>query len=335
MYNLWQKLKRFLRNLNLFPSITSATDEHQFRNEIIATRLFLFLFLFSLVILLLYTSLITVAKIANVEEPSFARYSQLHSLYPRTLTCPCTKISIDYSKILYVNYTFHQVCSSIFVTDIWIGYLATITSAENNHIYVADFRATGPTAFQALKGLCALINQTLSDSLIGFYRTQYVSGFVTSFDVFQSETLSLIDEFRRTIINEFLLSVSMIGKTTKGNALLAAVRTGYLLNVTRPSYQVYVQFRQISGCSCFISTTCITQSYIYRYPDPNTILLSIPGFYRGCYPIESLLQSTLQCFYNQTCVDAILPLLVLAIANQFYSAGTQHHKQLFDKLNSQ
>ncbi|CAF4277365.1 unnamed protein product [Adineta steineri] len=32
----------------------------------------------------------------------------------------------------------------------------------------------------------------------------------------------------------------------------------------------------------------------------------IPGFYVGCYVIEALLQSTLQCFYDQACIDQLL-----------------------------
>jgi hypothetical protein len=31
----------------------------------------------------------------------------------------------------------------------------------------------------------------------------------------------------------------------------------------------------------------------------------VPGFYTGCYIIEAVLQSTLECFYNQTCITEI------------------------------
>ncbi|CAF2973125.1 unnamed protein product [Rotaria sp. Silwood2] len=33
----------------------------------------------------------------------------------------------------------------------------------------------------------------------------------------------------------------------------------------------------------------------------------VPGFRVGCNPIESLLQSTLECLYNVTCIDKIKP----------------------------
>jgi hypothetical protein len=31
----------------------------------------------------------------------------------------------------------------------------------------------------------------------------------------------------------------------------------------------------------------------------------VPGFYKGCYVIEALLQSTLECFYDQECIDQL------------------------------
>jgi hypothetical protein len=41
-------------------------------------------------------------------------------------------------------------------------------------------------------------------------------------------------------------------------------------------------------CSCGTSSKCVQSSQ---------------GMMAGCYPLEALLQSTLQCFYNQTCID--------------------------------
>ena len=45
------------------------------------------------------------------------------------------------------------------------------------------------------------------------------------------------------------------------------------------------------------------------YPN-STILFFVPGIYTGCYIIESLLQSNLQCFYNQTCINQLLSYLL-------------------------
>jgi hypothetical protein len=43
---------------------------------------------------------------------------------------------------------------------------------------------------------------------------------------------------------------------------------------------------------------------IYDYVN-NKQLFIVPGFYTGCYVVESLLQSTLECFYDQQCIDKL------------------------------
>jgi hypothetical protein len=37
----------------------------------------------------------------------------------------------------------------------------------------------------------------------------------------------------------------------------------------------------------------------------GTLLLTVPGFYVGCLPSQALIQSTMECFYNQLCIDQI------------------------------
>ncbi|CAF1675351.1 unnamed protein product [Adineta ricciae] len=64
--NLSAKVKSYLRNLNLFPSIPPSTNEYRLRSERIATRLYIILLMLSLYILVIYTSLITVTEIVAV-----------------------------------------------------------------------------------------------------------------------------------------------------------------------------------------------------------------------------------------------------------------------------
>ena len=52
--------------------------------------------------------------------------------------------------------------------------------------------------------------------------------------------------------------------------------------IVRPEPMMY------GNCSCSISSKCVYSSR---------------GMLTGCYPLESILQSTLACFYNQQCID--------------------------------
>ncbi len=301
-YQLVQKFKHYFYTLNLFPSIPPSIDEHQLHNERISTRLFLFLLISSLTILLLCTSLINVTQNVNFKEPTITQYSQLYSTYSQTLTCPCSKISINYNTFIQINYTLHQVCNSIFVTQYWINYLAD--SLGNAGTFAQDFRVTGTLTFQALGSFCELINQTIANRLIEFYSTQYVSASVTSPQLFQFQTQSFISQFISTMTNNFLLSLSTIRDTTQSNSLFSGLQTNY--EIYTPSGQIYAYAypESYGNCICVSSSMCVLQSNIYDYPN-YIVLFLVPGIYTGCYVIESLLQSNLECFYNQTCINEL------------------------------
>jgi hypothetical protein len=159
--HLFSKLKRYLSTLNIFPSVPPTTDAYELQSQRISTILFIILLTIVVSTLLLYTTLVTVTKTVNIKNPTPAQYSQLYATYSQTLTCPCTTISIKYEEFLDVEYSFHQVCNSIFVTENWIDYLAPSRSIT---IYPRDFRWTGSHTFQGLNEFCDLINRTISDS---------------------------------------------------------------------------------------------------------------------------------------------------------------------------
>ena len=257
------------------------------------------LLILSLTILLLYTSLANVTKTINVATPTLTQYSQLYSAYSQTLTCPCKHISINYEKFLYIEYTLHQVCTSIFITYEWISYLGV--SNEAAFIYI-NFQWTGSNAFQALRAFCELIESTIDNSLMQLNSSQYITASVASVQLFQSETQSFIDQFKSSTKNNFLLSRNTIQNITQGNALISGLLTNDLLIV--PGTFLFSVPTVYSNCQCFTTSRCIVQSSIYNYSS-NTTLFDVPGFYIGCYVIEALLQSNLQCFYDQNCIDQL------------------------------
>jgi hypothetical protein len=300
---LLSKLKDYLVTFNLFPSVPPTTNEYELQNQKISTRLFIILLTLILTILLLYTSLATITKTVIVKTPTLDQYFHLYAKYPQTLTCACTKISIDYEKLVNVQYSFHQVCTSDFITEDWINYL--LSSTEVFSLNYGDFRWTAPYSFQALRAFCELINTTISNSLDQFYSSKYVGAYVIPSKLFLSQVQALIDQFILTTTNNFLLSLSMVRDTTQDNALLSGTQMNYYLLYSQDSYRTFISQRCVYGdCGCDFSATCVYQSTIQNYYS-TTVLFTIPGFYVGCYVIESLLKSTLECFYNQTCISIL------------------------------
>ncbi|CAF3959349.1 unnamed protein product, partial [Adineta steineri] len=163
---------------------------------------------------------------------------------------------------------------------------------------------TGALVFQALSTLCVLVDETISNRLIEFYSTQYVSASVTPSDVFQLQTDAFVSQFLSSTTNNFLLSLAMIRKTTQSNTLASGQLTNYRFypDIYGDLFTISAQY---GDCTCSSSATCISQYAVVYYPN-LTEIFPIPGLYTGCYIIESLLQSSLQCFYDQACIDNLL-----------------------------
>jgi hypothetical protein len=183
-----------------------------------------------------------------------------------------------------------------------------------------DFRSTSPSSFQDLAMFCNSIQATIVDNLSRFYFNQYVSVFVTPFTYFSYQIESSIEQFISSTINSFLLSLSMIRGTIQGNALFSGLQSNCKQMVDNRDVSLLAQ--NYYGCDCASSAACVFQSAIYNYPNV-TSLFNIPGFYTGCYVIESLLQSNLQCFFNQTCIN---------ILQTYLSSSTPMQVTAFDSL---
>jgi hypothetical protein len=308
---LWQQCKSNIQNLNCFPSVPPSTDKHELRTQRTTTRLLIFLFILAMTILLLYTSLTKITKAVNVETPSLVEYSHLYSIYSQALTCPCSKIAINYDTFLEVEYTLHQVCTSTFVNQNWID---QFTKNENVWLYADDFRMTSPHTLQALQTFCDLINRAVFYGLIQFYSHQYVSASVISLELFQSEVKSLVEQFRLSMITSFLLSLSMIRDTTQANALLSALRTNYQLIVEANNPMVQTKALIYDGCRCNSSSACSIPSSNIIDPLSGESLFNVPGFRTGCYLVESLLQSTLECFFSQDCINKLQSYMTISLS---------------------
>jgi hypothetical protein len=226
----------------------------------------------------------------------------------------------------------------MFVTQEWINYL--LFSKNSSFQITVDFRQSGMHTFQALNTFCELVDRTIYDSLPQFYLNQYVSTTVTPSDLFQSQIQTSIQQFISSTTNIFLLSLNIIGRTTQANALFAAILTNYGFGIASEGTRlVLVQFI-FPNCNCKTQSTCVEQHAIYNYPY-NTRMFDIPGLYRGCYIVEALLQSTLECFYNQTCINQLqshlrssLPMTIIALNSSLptnYSV-TSTIQQLLDGL---
>lgn len=309
-----------IKNMNLFPSSLPSDDPVQLRSQIISTRIFALLFILSLSILLSYMAAIEFNKMVTVSSPTLEQYDFYYNHYSQTLICPCQHVSFDHSEMISIGYTLHQVCSSDFISDQWLLYLYEIYEWWRGRLHTSlhirapvprDFRSLSPFMFQALSGLCVLSNRTIATGLMQFYTSKYTSLNLIARSPFRSQTLLLMNNFKTSTARKFLSSMSVIGDVIQVNNLLPSVDSSFDF-IAGLFGGVDIRHRVFDGCSCLEKQTCVVPSTVdnTRY---NGSIYYIPNFYYGCYALNSLLTSSLDCFYDQACFDGLVHSLERAL----------------------
>ena len=281
-------------NLNVLQN--GSTNLEKIRRQILTTRLYFIVYIIILFILVLYTSLNDKSITVNFSLSSFNHYQQLQMKYTNTLNCPCNRISIEYGTFIQLEPFYHAVCSSDFVTQPWFDYLY-----DDKRITDRDFHATASAQFQSLASFCRLTRNTIDTGLKEFYSTKLISDQLIPNQPFDSQTLVITGAFLKSISTTLKRTFDMINEIIHSNFYMSVYQTNWkFTTVARRNYSPIFSnpLTYNKSCSCGTSAKCC-QSLIIN----GTV---IDGLLIGCYPAQSMLQSSLQCFYNQSCLETIL-----------------------------
>ena len=154
--NLIRKKLIELNNFKHYP-----TTDQQTRHERNATRLYLILLFSSITILTIYNLSQRSIQSKTIYNPTESEYLQLEYLYPRTLSCPCTTISMSYSTFIELLPYYHQLCFSDFISEKWMIYTQLL---KGDSSFFLDYRGTANTHFQTLSMFCQEAHQTIDDA---------------------------------------------------------------------------------------------------------------------------------------------------------------------------
>ena len=122
MIIVFKKIRDILFNLNIFEDVDNPSlDENEIRIERHSTRLYILLLLITILILVSYTSLIYRNNEVQVSISSLDSFNEFQNIHRSTVVnCPCTKLSSIRATFYRSEPTFHEVCSSDFVTSEWL-----------------------------------------------------------------------------------------------------------------------------------------------------------------------------------------------------------------------
>ncbi|CAF4032239.1 unnamed protein product [Adineta steineri] len=300
------KMKMKLLTLNMFPYLSDITD------GIYSTRVYLLSFVVGITILVFYASISVQIRSITVYQPSLNKYEQLYKQYSRTLVCPCTRLSVSYSSIIDIVPHYHQVCSSDFIKDdAWLLYFTGHFPFLNNF----DFRFMGMGWFSLLQTLCRMSNETVTNELLVFNDMQFISSQVVPNDLFDIQASALIHQFQQQTVDSFLGLFELVRALIQLNQFVVVRNTNARIYHSNTANNKTHYFQSTTSydndCSCGKSTSCTRPQGFYCMEINCKTYLSKPnetisGMVLSCLPVDSLLSSSLQCFYNASCLKMII-----------------------------
>lgn len=269
------------------------------RQQIISTRIYLSLLVCGVIILIVHVFFSTVTQRITIQDPSQKIFEQLQSQteYSATLKCSCTNIIFPYSSITTISPRMHQLCSSDFIsTSKWIR------SLYNQYVILGypydDFRLFVVPQFTLLAALCSLANVTLTDELKLFNTKTFVSIQTQSHDNIATQIDGILNNFRSSTPRVFVRTLDFIRQMAQSNLIVSNMLSNWNLRPLRNVYGAVLWGEPRSygneSCSCGTSAMCNSVAMLSEW--------SVPGFRVGCYPLEALLQSTLECLYDIACI---------------------------------
>ena len=302
--NIWAKLGHNLVTFNVFDS--GSTQIEIVRRQRFSTRFYVLFLSVSILIIIIYTSLSIEMVSETVFTPSPAQYEKLSNSHFVTFQCPCTQISIRHEEFMTINTSFHQICSSDFVKEIWLDYLFGDSFWYKYHR--SDLRVRGTAYFSLLSTLCTFSRTIIENAAEQFLGEAFINTQLMSELEFLSKTNDILQVFQSKTRTGFSHSLQLTRDITHRNTLISLYFSNWYwwikpnrTSMTLPTNPVIMS----DGCSCATRSDCVESGGIYRsFSDIQ--YFSVPGWNVGCSPVETLLRSTLECFYNQTCIDTLI-----------------------------
>ncbi len=288
----------------MFRSELTLDDDQRRHREIITTRIYLLFLTLAVIILIIYTCIDTQTQIVKILNPSIQQFDQLpfDSQYSATLDCPCQNIIVPYQSFISIKPYYHQLCSSDFVAtnSTWISLLYSST-AGIDYSY-DDYHRFAVPQFQLLSSLYTLANETLTEAISQFSTNIITNARVQSKESIKIQADSAVSQFILSTPRTFVRTLDFIRYMAQGNGIVSSIFSNWHFVLLNPNIQWATAWAEPlsysnASCSCGTNAMCTSEASFDG--------LIVPGFRVGCYPLEALLQSTLECLYNISCINKL------------------------------
>jgi hypothetical protein len=170
-----------------------------------------------------------------------------------------------------------------------------------------DYRRFLSAHLQFLRGLCQMSMVSMNNSIAQFLASFLITTELLSPEDFLQRLNTSIEHEKLqapTTLSEILFLIRSINH---GNAIISTYGTNFEYitpwATLKGTYAPTQAFIYDDGCSCGLYSNCTSQAnFIARNASE---WIAIKGLKVGCLPSEAFLASTLECFYNLSCIQLI------------------------------
>ena len=308
-------LKGRLLSLNLFKKRDSGAVQVQ--QQILTTRLYIGSLLGFTIVLVAITALEPRIETITLVTPSVSQFEELYQSEKLPYSCPCSEIAIQRSNFITLSPLYHQVCSSALVTDDWLDRLSYSTDTRSKYYYF-DIRSYGLDMFRTILSFCSFANQTTTDAIFNFLSAYWIGNRVVPREQFHQQIEAVLGDFQSSLKYSFKQWFTIAREVMQGNQVLSSRQSNFFFDALFDEsgdlmhVQTYLGIKlstngTLPTCSC-VSSTCSQPLGFFRFNDfiQNFILIiEVPGMFSACYPLDALRVSTLECWFNSTCINMV------------------------------
>jgi hypothetical protein len=296
-------LREALTSLNLFKSYSD--DPETIRSERLKTRIYVVLFSLTLIAIIVYGAQALRTNIVTKYSPTEHEFELLSIRYPGTTRCPCSRVSIIFSELVQLDVTHHAVCSSHFISQAWIE---TTFNENVTRISPIDVRKTLSAFWQSIRSLCALVKAAVSDGFDDFRARSFISQEAQTREYLQTQARLNLNFSLETSLAKLQRNLLMIRQSVAGNRFISGLNTNYrIVIIKNRTTSSLVQPKPVvfpNGCSCLDPSGCPQHTFLFEN-HTSTHGTGVPGMIFNCQPFDGVLASSLECFYQSSCLSLL------------------------------
>lgn len=260
-----------------------------------------------LALIIIYSSVIEHIYYETIASPSIDDYERLIKVYPDSVTCPCSRVSILYKDIIIENgdVHFHELCTSQVLLR---AFQAGSYLEWNDVAFGQEFKTWSALFSQGVDLLCDSVKRYVAYSTERFFSSIMYAYQVVPQYRFEQDMNIILSNFRVTLPIGFGQSIDLSRVLIQGNALMTAFNSDWTLFMRNGSFvgsepKSYKYESENKSCACYMENSCTMPVTLINESSSKPLVVNSPkGIVFGCNLFESVLSSSVMCLYSADCV---------------------------------